>query len=75
MSDFDKAIQEAKKLAGTPEGKQLAALLQTLGTTDIQQTLDAAAAGDFRQTKQMITALMNNPEAKALLEKMGGSHG
>lgn len=75
MSDFDKAIQEAKKLAGTPEGKQLAALLQTLGTTDIQQTLDAAAAGDFRQAKQMVTALMNNPEAKALLEKMGGSHG
>ena len=75
MSDFGKAMQEAKKLAETPEGKQLAALLQNIGSTDIQRSMDAAAAGDFRQAQHVLSALMNNPEAKALLEKLGGNHG
>ena len=75
MSDLNRAIQEAKKLAGTPEGKQLASLLQNLGGNEIQQSMDAAAAGDFRQAQQVLSALMNNPEARALLEKLGGNHG
>ena len=75
MSDFSKAIQEAKKLAGTPDGKQLAALLQRMGGPDMQQSMDAAAAGDLRQAQQVLSALMNNPEAKALLERLGRNHG
>lgn len=75
MSDFDHAIQEARKLASTPEGKQLAALLQRLGGQNLQQTIDHAAAGDFSQAQQAISMLMNHPEARQLLEKLGGSHG
>lgn len=75
MSDFDNAMQEARRLARTPEGKQLAALLQQLGGGSLQQSMDAAAAGDFRQAQQAITALMQDPQARALLEKLGGSHG
>lgn len=75
MSDFDHAMQEARKLSGTPEGKQLAALLQQLGGTNMQQALDQAAAGDFRQAKQAIMQLMQNPEARALLNKLGGGNG
>lgn len=75
MSDFDHAIQEARKLAATPEGKQLAALLQQLGGHDMQQAMDRAAAGDMTQAKQAISALMQNPEARQLLEKLGGGNG
>lgn len=75
MSDFDHAIQEARKLAGTPEGKQLAALLQQLGGTDLQQSIDKAAAGDFTQAQQAIGTLLRNPEARRLLEKLGGGNG
>lgn len=75
MSDFDHAIQEAMKLAATPEGKQLAALLQQLGGQNLQQTMDHAAAGDFSQAKKAISTLMQNPEARQLLEKLGGNHG
>lgn len=75
MSDFDHALQEARKLAQTPEGKQLAALLQQLGGHNLQQSIDAAAAGDYRQAQQAISALMQNPQARQLLEKLGGSNG
>ena len=75
MSDFEHAMQEARKLSGTPEGKQLAALLQQLGGTDMQQAMEQAASGDFRQAKQAIMQLMQNPEARSLLEKLGGNNG
>lgn len=75
MSDFEHAIQEAKRLSGTPEGKQLAAMLQQLGGPNLQQTIDRAAAGDLSQAKQMISALMQNPQAMELLRKLGGSDG
>lgn len=75
MSDFEHAMQEAQKLAGTMEGKQLAALLQQLGGYDMHQAMEQAAAGDFRQAKQAIMQLMQNPEAKALLNKLGGGNG
>ena len=37
--------------------------------------LDQAAAGDFRQAKQAILRLMQDPEARALLNKLGGGNG
>ena len=37
MSDFEHAMQEARKLSGTPEGKQLAALLQQLAELDAKE--------------------------------------
>ena len=75
MSDINHALQEARKLAGTPEGKQLAALLQQLGGYDMQQALDQAAAGDIRQAKQAVLRLMQYPQAQAILQKLGGENG
>ena len=75
MSDFDHAMEEARRLAGTPEGKQLAAQLQQLGGYNMQQALEAAAAGDMRQAKQAVSMLMQDPQARKLLELLGGSHG
>lgn len=75
MSDFDHAMQEAKRLAQTPEGKQLAAMLQQLGGYDVQQAMDRAAAGDMSQAKQMVSALLQDPQARQLLNKLGGGNG
>lgn len=75
MSDFQHALEEAKKLSQTPEGKQLAALLQQMGGYNMQQALDQAAAGDIHQAKQAIMHLMRNPEARSLLERLGGGNG
>ena len=75
MSDLEHAIQEARKLAQSPEGKQLAQLLKQLGGTDLQHTIDKAAAGDLSQAKRAITELMQNPQARNLLRQLGGSNG
>lgn len=75
MSGFDSAIEQARQLANTPEGKQLAQLLQQSGGNDLQHALDQAAAGDPRQIKTLLTALLKNPQALKLLEKLGGTHG
>ena len=75
MSDFEHAIQEAKKLAATAEGRQLAKLLQQLGGPDLQQAMDSAAAGDLTQAQKAIMALMKDPEARKLLQQLGGTHG
>ena len=75
MSDFYHAISQARKLAETPEGRQLVQMLQQLGGTDLQTAIDSAAAGDFQQAQQVISALMQNPDAKQLLGKLGGGNG
>ena len=75
MSDFEQAIQEARKLASTPEGQQLAKLLQQLGGPTMQQAMDSAAAGDLSQAQEAITHLMKDPQARKLLQQLGGNHG
>lgn len=75
MSDFEHAIQEARKLAATAEGQQLAKLLQQLGGPNLQQAMDNAAAGDLSQAQKAIMALMKDPQARKLLEQLGGNHG
>lgn len=75
MSDFEQTLQEARRLSGTPEGRQLAALCRQLGTPELQQALNRAAAGDLTQARQLLSALMQDPQAKQLLEQLGGSYG
>ncbi len=71
MTDFE----NARKLAQSPAGQQLAAMLQQMGGPQLQQAMDGAARGDFSQAKQAISALMNNPQARQLLEQLGEAHG
>lgn len=75
MSDFEHAMQEAQRLSGTPEGRQLAALLQQLGGINMQHVMEQAASGDFRQARQAVMQLMQDPKARSLMEKLGGHNG
>lgn len=75
MSDFDHVMEQARRLAETPEGKQLAAQMGQLGGFNIHQVLDAAATGDLHQAKRIISQLMQDPTTRKLLEQLGGIHG
>ena len=75
MSNFDQAMQEAKKLAATSQGRQLIRMLQQKDSGQLQSILDQAAAGNLDQAKSALSAMLNDPETKALLEALGGSHG
>ena len=62
---------EAMKIAATPAGRQLMALLLKQGGNDLQNAMEKAAAGDISQAQKAIASLLDNPEAKKLLEQLG----
>lgn len=70
-SDPKNTMQEAMKLAATPAGQQLAKLLQENGGDELRQAMASAAAGNYDHAKQAIAALLNDPQAKKLLEQLG----
>ena len=67
----DFSMQEALRLAKTPAGQQLLAMLQRADAEKIRQVMDQASAGDMDQAKKSISALLDTPEAKALLAQLG----
>ncbi len=67
----DFSMQQAMHLAQTPAGQQLIALLQKNGGADLQQAMAKAAAGDYEQAKNAISAALSSPEAQALLNQLG----
>lgn len=72
MQNFnDPSMETIMQLAKSPAGQQLISLLQQTGGEELRQAMAKASAGDYTQAKQAITALMNNPEAKKLLEQLG----
>ena len=67
----DFSMQEALRLAKSPAGQQLLAMLQRADAEKIRQVMDQASAGDINQAKKSISALLDTPEAKALLAQLG----
>lgn len=65
-------IQEAIRLAGTPAGQQLLALLKNNGGDELNQAMNLAASGNCEQAKQILSELLSDPQAKMLLEQLGG---
>lgn len=64
-------IQEALRLANTPAGQQLLALLQKNGGDGLNRAMDQAAAGNYEEAKQVLSVLMEDPQARKLLEQLG----
>lgn len=68
----DFSIQQAMQLAATPAGQQLIALMQKNGGQEFRQAMAKAAAGDYAQAKEVLSSLLSTPEAKDLLNQLGG---
>lgn len=71
MQNNPQAKQELFRLASSPAGRQLIAMLQNSGGTDLQKAMEKAASGDYTEAKKAISSLLDNPEAKKLLEQLG----
>lgn len=65
------STQELLQMAKSPAGQQLISMLQQKGGDELRQAVSKAATGDYTQAKQAISALMENPEVKKLLEQLG----
>ena len=68
----DFSVQEALRLAKSPAGQQLIAMLQRSDSGQIKQAMDQAAAGNYGKAKDTLSELLSSPEAKKLLEQLGG---
>ena len=65
------SIQEARRLADSPAGRQLISLLQQQGSSDFEQAMDRAAKGDFTEAKQALASILADPQAQKLLKELG----
>ena len=65
-------IEEAMRLAATPQGQQLLKQLQAQHGPLLQSAMQQAQSGDYEQVKQMLSGLLHSPEGKALLEQLRG---
>lgn len=66
------SMEEARKLAETPAGKQLLSILQNADSTQLQTAAQQAAAGNLAQAKEALTPLLNSPQIRELLKQLGG---
>ena len=63
-------ISELIRMAQTPAGKQLIALLQKQDGAQLQQAIAYAVSGDYNRAKEILSKLLSSPEAQALLKKL-----
>jgi hypothetical protein len=66
----DFSMQEALRLAKSPAGQQLLAMLRRTDSGQLQQAMDQAAAGNLSQASQTLSALLSSGEAQALLDEL-----
>jgi len=71
----DFSMQEALRLAKSPAGQQLLALLQKQDQAQMEKAARLVSSGDYAQATQALQSLVSSPEIRQLLDQMGGSHG
>ena len=69
------SIQQLKKLAESPAGKQLLSLLQSTGGDAFRQAQAHAQAGDYTKAQQALEALAASDQVKRLLQEMREKNG
>ena len=68
----DFSMEDVKRIAKSPAGQQLMALLQQQNSDAVAQATAQAKAGNFSQAGQTLSALLSSPEAQKLMKELGG---
>ena len=69
----DFSPQDVMKMAKSPAGQQLIAMLQNADPSALQKAMAQAAAGNYEEAKTSLTPLMESEKIKSLLQQMGGN--
>ena len=64
---------ELLRLAQTPAGQQLIAMLQSSGGDRLSNAISKAAAGEYQQAKEVLSEILSSPDAKELLKQLEDS--
>ena len=71
----DFSIQEAKRLAKTPDGQRLITMLQQNDNEKLQKAMAEASAGNYKEAGSILQSLLSTPEAQQLIRRIGADHG
>lgn len=66
------SMQDALRLANSPAGQQLLALLQQADPEALSKAKTQASSGDFSQITQTLAPLLASEDVKKLLQQLGG---
>ena len=66
------SMEDAIKIAGSPEGRKLLSLLQQANPELIRSAMAQAAGGNLDSAKKSLEPLMASEEIRKLMEHMGG---
>ncbi len=68
----DFSMAEVMRLAKSPAGQQLLAMLQQNDPEKLEQAANLAKAGDYSRAGQTLSAMLSSEEAQKLLKELGG---
>ena len=67
----DFSMQEALRLAQSPAGQQLLAMLRQQDAGQLRQAMEQASAGDLHNARKTVEAMMSTPEMQKILGQLG----
>ena len=67
------SMEEAMRLANSPAGQQLFAMLKQSDAAKLQQAATQANAGQYDAAQNTLQSLLADPKVQALIRQMGGS--
>ncbi len=68
----DFSMEEVMRLAKSPAGQQLIAMLKQKDNAKLEQAVAQAKGGDYSHASQTLSAMLSSPEAQRLLKELGG---
>lgn len=68
----DFSMEDVMRIAKSPAGQQLMALLQQKDSAALAEASSQAKAGNYSQAGQTLSALLSSPEAQRLMKELGG---
>lgn len=68
----DFSMEELIRLAQSPTGQQLLAMLRQGDSVKLQQAVTQAKTGNYSQASQTLSTMLSSPEAQRLLKELGG---
>ncbi len=68
----DFSLDEIMRLAKSPAGQQLLAMLKQSDNEKLEQAVSQAKTGNYTQASQTLSTMLSSPEAQKLLKELGG---
>lgn len=67
--------QQIRRVLGSPEGQKLLQLLSRDGGAALRQAAQAMRAGDYALAQQLLSPVMQSPQAQQLIAKLNEKQG